>query len=149
MGEILSVINMAKNIKQIHPNFLICYKVGAFYHCYGKDAYLLSYLFGYKIKEAEKNVSVSGFPKNAMPKIMARLEREKINYIVIDTRNNYDVETQEDFNNLNRYDEKFEESRKIVNLRRRVEKICELLIEEADIKKIRKIEEFVYENREI
>ncbi len=140
---------MAKNIKQIHPKFLICYKVGAFCNGYGKDAYLLSYLFGYKVKEAERNILVSGFPKNALPKVMARLEKEKINYIVIDTRNNYDVDEKEDYGNLNRYDEKFEEAHKIVNLKRRVEKICEILIEEADIEKIRKIETFVYENREI
>ena len=38
----MSVINMAKNIKQVHPNSVICYKVGAFYHCYGKDAYIIS-----------------------------------------------------------------------------------------------------------
>ena len=41
---------MAKNIKEVHPNALVCYKVGAFVNCYGKDAYIISYLFDYKIR---------------------------------------------------------------------------------------------------
>ena len=75
----MSVVNMAKNIKEIHPNDLVIYKVGAFYNSYGKDAYILSYLFEYRIKEVELNISVAGFPKNAISKVIARLEREKIN----------------------------------------------------------------------
>ena len=38
-GINMSVINMAKNIKEVHPNASVCYKVGAFVNCYGKDAY--------------------------------------------------------------------------------------------------------------
>ena len=49
-GIKMSVINMAKNIKEVHPNALVCYKVGAFVNCYGKDVYIISYLFDYKIK---------------------------------------------------------------------------------------------------
>ena len=40
----MSVVNMAKNIKEVHPDTLVCYKVGAFVNCYGKDAYILSFL---------------------------------------------------------------------------------------------------------
>lgn len=86
---------MAKNIKEVHPNTLVCYKVGAFVNCYGKDAYILSFLFNYKIKPLEDNNIVSGFPKNALPKLTARLQREKIDYIIIDTKNNYDVDEEE------------------------------------------------------
>ncbi len=31
---------MAKNIKEIHKQYIVCYKVGAFVNCYGKDAYI-------------------------------------------------------------------------------------------------------------
>lgn len=145
----MSVVNMAKNIKQVHPNFLICYKVGTFYHSYGKDAYILSYLFDYRIKDIEENISMIGFPRNAISKVMVRLEREKINYIMIDTRNNYHIDTKEDYGNLNNYDEIFRKSHKILNIRKRVDKISKALLEESNIEKIRKIEEITYEGRKI
>lgn len=136
---------MAKNIKQVHPDFVICYKVGAFYNCYGKDAYIISFLFRYRIKTVEKNVPITGFPRNAISRVSAKLEKEKINYILIDTKNNYDVDAQEDFKNLNKYKEVLEKSKKIVNIRLRIEKIKEKLLEEQDIEKVRKIEDIINE----
>lgn len=141
----MSVINMAKNIKQVHPDFVICYKVGAFYNCYGKDAYIISFLFRYRIKTVEKNVPITGFSRNAISRVSAKLEKEKINYILIDTKNNYDVDAQEDFKNLNKYKEVLEKSKKIVNIRLRIEKIKEKLLEEQDIEKVRKIEDIINE----
>lgn len=145
----MSVINMAKNIKTVHPEFLICYKVGSFYNCYGKDAYILSFLFNYKLKTVENNILETGFPKNAISKIMARLEREKINYLIIDTRNNYDIDEKEDFDNLNRYNEVFNNSKKAINLRVRVDKIAQTILKKQDAEIIRKIEELIYEDRKI
>lgn len=136
---------MAKNIKQVHPDFVICYKVGAFYNCYGKDAYIISFLFRYRIKTVEKNVPITGFSRNAISRVSAKLEKEKINYILIDTKNNYDVDAQEDFKNLNKYKEVLEKSKKIVNIRLRIEKIKEKLLEEQDIEKVRKIEDIINE----
>ena len=40
---------MIKNIKQIHPKDIILVEVGKFYYAYGKDAYILSYMFQYKL----------------------------------------------------------------------------------------------------
>lgn len=141
----MGVINMSKNIKQVHPNYLLCYKVGAFYHCYDKDVYLLSDLFEYRIKRVDESTLASGFPKNALAKVMAKLEREKINYIMLDTKNNYDIEYKEDYGNLNKYNEKFQKARESVNFKIRVEKISEVLLKEHNIEKIRKIEEIINE----
>lgn len=145
----MSVINMSKNIKQFHQDYLICYKSGTFYHSYDKDAYIISNIFDYSIKKVNNDTLVSGFPRNAISKVMARLEREKINYMIIDTRNNYDVDKKEEFGNLNKYTEIFEKSHKTVNLRKRVYKIEEKLLKELDIEKIRKIENMVYESRKV
>ena len=136
---------MSKNIKQVHPNYLLCYKVGAFYHCYDKDVYLLSDLFEYRIKRVDESTLASGFPKNALAKVMAKLEREKINYIMLDTKNNYDIEYKEDYGNLNKYNEKFQKARESVNFKIRVEKISEVLLKEHNIEKIRKIEAIINE----
>ena len=110
---------MAKNIKDVHPDFIVCFKVGSFYHVYGKDSYIISYLFNYNIKEVKDNIYTVGFPKNVVAKVMSKLEREKINYLLIDTRNNYDVDEKSDNGNLNTYDEKYNISLKYIRLKRR------------------------------
>ena len=145
----MSVVNMAKNIKQVHEDYIICYKVGSFYQCYDKDTYLLSNIFDYKIKRVNLNTLVCGFPQNAISKVMAKLEREKINYIILDTRNNYDIEYKVDNGNLNKYNQKFEQSRKSLNIKIRVDKISETLIKEKNIDKLRNIEKLIYEDRKI
>lgn len=47
---------MIKTIKEIHSKDICLFKIGTFYHAYGRDAYILSYIFGYKIKDLEKNI---------------------------------------------------------------------------------------------
>lgn len=150
----MSVLTMVKNIKEIHPEYILFFKIGSFCNVYGKDAYILSYLFDYKIKNEKENVKVTGFPKNAMAKVMAKLEREKINYMIIDTRNNYDVDEKVDNKNLNRYVEVSEKSYEYVKLKVRINNIYDMLIENIDKKdeireKIRKIEEIIYESRKV
>ena len=40
---------MIETIKEIHTKDICLFKIGTFYHAYGRDAYILSYMFGYKI----------------------------------------------------------------------------------------------------
>lgn len=44
----MSLENMIDTIKQTHKDTIVLIKVGTFYHGYGKDSYILSYLFEYK-----------------------------------------------------------------------------------------------------
>lgn len=46
---------------------------------------------------------VSGFPTSSIKKVEARLENKKINYIVLDRKDNYAVNERTDFKNLNTY----------------------------------------------
>ena len=80
----MSVITIIKEIKKIHPQDMILIQIGKFVQCYGKDSYILSHLFGYKLKDIGNNLTTSGFPQNAMPKVKAKLEEKKINYLIID-----------------------------------------------------------------
>ncbi|MBR3152954.1 MAG: hypothetical protein IKF52_05080 [Clostridia bacterium] len=50
----MSTVNMAEKIKQIHPYKVLCFKSGSFYHCFGKDSYIVSYMFDYKIKTVSR-----------------------------------------------------------------------------------------------
>lgn len=142
----MSVITMAKTIKQVHPEFTVMYKTGAFYNAYGKDAYILSYLFNYNVKTNAENVSISGFPERSISKVKASLENKKINYMIITPKNNYNVDEEMDFKNLNKYKEVFEKAQKIVSLRKRVNNITEMLLNQLDIEKITEIEKIIYED---
>ena len=70
----MSVTNIVKNIKQIHPEFTALIKIGKFYYSYGKDAYIISYIFNYKIKTIEENVCVCAFPVSITKKIIAKIK---------------------------------------------------------------------------
>lgn len=130
----------------MNQDSLICYKVGTFVNCYGKDAYILSYLFNYKIKSLKENMIMSGFPRNAIPKVTSKLQKTKINYLVIDVRNNYDVDEKEDYKNLNTYIDVLEQAQKGEKIKVRIRKINEYLLENKETELIRKIEELINEN---
>ena len=63
--------------------------MGAFIQSFGKDAYIISCLFDYNVKEIKGTVPSCGFPKRAISKVCAKLEQKKINYVIIDTKNDY------------------------------------------------------------
>ena len=52
----MSVGIIIKNVKKIHKEDVILIQMGKFYYAYGKDAYILSGIFGYKLNEFEKNI---------------------------------------------------------------------------------------------
>ena len=93
--------DIIKTIKEIHKETICLFRVGTFYHCYNRDAYILSYFFHYKIKRLELNEVECGFPVASIGKITAKLENHKINYTIIDRRNNYDEEQFQNYKNLN------------------------------------------------
>jgi hypothetical protein len=151
------VVNMAvttiiKTIKSIHPDSIILVKVGKFYNVYGKDSYILSYFFNYKLKELDGIVSC-GFPIESINKIMAKLENKKINYLIVDRRNNYDVEEFSNNGNLNTYNKWFEKAKKSINIKIRMDKIYNYIIENMDKDYINnilnKMEEIINETRKI
>ena len=53
-GDRMGIINIIKVVKQVHKEDVVLVKIGKFYQVYGKDAYIISYLFGYKIKKILK-----------------------------------------------------------------------------------------------
>ena len=128
----MAIITMIKSIKQIHPKEVMLVKMGDFYHAYGKDSYILSYLMGYKLSTIEENCSTCGFPQKSLPKIQAKLENKKINYIVLDKRNNYDVDERSDNKNLNTYDDEFVKAHKYINLKKRIDNIYVNLLQDIN-----------------
>lgn len=119
----MSIINIVKNIKQVHPEHIILIKIGKFYYSYSKDAYIISYIFRYKLKNIEENIKVCAFPVFILNKIMAKLEENKINYIIIDRRNNYEVDEKSDNGNLNKYNLYLEKSKKYIKFSTQIDDI--------------------------
>lgn len=150
----MSLINMVRNIKEIHPKTLLLFKVGAFCESYGKDSYVLSYLFGYQIKQKEKNdIPKIGFSKKALSKVLSKLEEQKIDYLLIDVRNNYDVDDKSENRNLNNYDTIYKKSYIYVRKQRQVRKISERLMNQINSpnfkEKVVRIEEILNEGRKV
>ena len=149
----MSIINIVKNIKQVHTEHIILIKIGKFYYSYSKDVYIISYIFGYKLKNIEENIKVCAFPVFILNKIMAKLEENKINYIIIDRRNNYEVDEKSDNGNLNKYNLYLEKSKKYINKKNKIEEIYNYLISnienDTNNELIKKIESQINERRKI
>jgi len=79
----MKVVSLYKDLKLKYLEYVILIKVGTFYEVYGEEAYILSNLFNYKVKEAGTNIRV-GFPITAYNKVTDRLNSFKINYVVYD-----------------------------------------------------------------
>ena len=126
--------------------------MGGFYKVYGKDAYIISGLFEYKIVEEKEKIISCAFPLKSINKVIAKIENKKINYIILDRRDNYNVNEKVDFKNLNIYNNEYEKIKKYVNNKIRIEKIYKYLLENVkkeEIKnKLKEIETILYEKRE-
>ena len=148
----MGIIRIVKTAKEVHKNDIILVKIGKFYQVYGKDAYIISYIFDYKLKKVEE-VYMCGFPQDSYNKVIAKLEEKKINYMIIDRRNNYEIDEFCDNKNLNTYTTYFEKARKYINLKIRIENINTFLLENIDKPDFKniiyKMEEIINERRKI
>ena len=143
----MSCITIIKEIKNVHPEEVVLAKVGSFYKVYGKDAYIISKNLQYKIKE-ETGILSCGFPTKSINKVIAKLEKKKINYIIIESRDNYNINEHMDFKNLNNYSKEYQKAKIYVNNQIRIERIYEYLNKNStkeELKNILKeIEETIY-----
>lgn len=130
---------MIKGIKQIHSKDIVLVKIGKFYYCYGKDAYMISYFFDYKLNLVENSIYSCGFPSQSLSKVIAKLESKKINYLIADRRNNYEVEGEENYKNLNSYDKYYEMAKEKINIRLRIQRINNYLLENSDRNNIKRL----------
>ena len=101
-----SVITIIKEIKAIHPDFISLIKSGTFYTVYGKDASIISNLFEYQVKTLENTITC-GFPIKSIKRVQAKLENNKINYLIINRRTGYTIEEKADFKSLNTYNKQY------------------------------------------
>lgn len=128
----MSIIAMVKGIKQIHNKDIVFVKLGKFYYCYGKDAYIISYFFDYKLNLIENSIYSCGFPSQSLGKVISKLEIKKINYVIVDRRNNYEVEEKESYKNLNSYEKYFEKAKQEIGIKMRIQRINAYLLDNSE-----------------
>lgn len=134
----MGVKNIIDVVKKVHREYVVLVKEGSFYHVYGRDAYIISYLLRYKIKEIE-GIKACGFPKNSINKVVSKLETNKLNYLILDRRNNYDVEELSDNKNLNKYTDIYEKSKDYINKINRIDNVNQFLINNINQKCFKEI----------
>ena len=128
----MGIIDTVRIIKKVQQGNIVMFKIGKFVYCYGKDAYIMAYIFKYKIKLLEQNVYVWGFPKDKINKIIAKLENNKVNYLVLDRKNNYRVDEESNNKNSNRYDEYLEKAVNYVKRKNQIDKIYDILLKNVE-----------------
>lgn len=145
-----NVINIVKNIKQICKNYVVLVEIGTFYYCYGKDAFIISHIGNYKINIIQDKIYSCSFPKTAYSKIISKLEKNKINFIILDRRNNYEETEKSNNKNLNNYEKYYEIGKKELSKKIRIDKISQYLNKNIDDKElIESIEKLINERRKI
>lgn len=146
----MSIIRDVKNVKMKHGDDIILVKNGNFYRCYDRDAYIISYIMNYQIKQATANNYMCGFPINSLDKVVDGLQTASINYRIMDFKREDKTVAQEcNFESRNAYDEIYSKAYKYINIKRRIEEMCECLInnieKDGTLEKVAEIEKSVYE----
>lgn len=93
----MKLIDIYRVNKEKYPKYVIMIKCGNFYEVYGEEVYIINNLFNYKIKDFN-GINRVGFPLISYNKVTLKLDKFKINHIVIDdniykkrfNKNNYD-----------------------------------------------------------
>lgn len=121
------------DLKITYKNYLIILKTGVFYICINDDAFILNKLFSYKIKEFN-NYKRIGFPINSLNKVLKRLEKLNINYIVYDNK----IITKVNFTN-NSYNKYRIDINTYNNYLRRIKNINSILVDRINSNNLKDI----------
>jgi len=122
----MTIITTINTLKRQYTEHVIILKVGEFYHVYGMDACIISYLFDYKVRVTDKLGYTCGFPINNILKIQEELELNSISYILIDK----DAEIKKDYNckEKNRYEDISKKAYSYVKVKEKIENINKYLL---------------------
>ncbi len=112
-----NIRDMETEYHEKYPNSILLVLSGNFYNVYGKDTYLLCYIFKFKlinklyktIEDKDIYIPKTGFPRGNLDKILVELEDKKINY-VIKVKDKSDI--FKDFKKLNTYKRRYESAEK-------------------------------------
>ena len=146
----MDIIEKVRIIKKIESKFIIFVKIGTFYNVYEEDSFILSYLFGYKLK-IENNYRTCGFQITSSSKVFSKLKENNINYLIIDKRLNFEITEKIDFKRKNQYKSILKIALPYVKLKERLDILCQNILEnvddqnyETELESLKNIEELLY-----
>ena len=138
------MIDFFLGLKIEYKEYIILFKSGSFYVCFNEDAIVMNKIFNYKLVELKENVGI-GFPISLIDKNLNILEKNKINYIIVEQKNII-ARRKYKFNNYCKYSENLDY---VLNVCSRIQSITKKLQYIKDYKKIENIlnqtEEILYE----
>ena len=130
----MKLIDTYNNYKIKYKEYVVLLKSGIFYECFNDDISIMYSLFSYKIKNNGNNYVV-GFPSSSLTKVLNTLEKNKINYIIIDDNSVVDKYKT----NKNRYLEYIVDINKLMYISMKIELIYKKLQENILNNNIEKI----------
>ncbi len=116
------MIDLFRMLKLDYKEYIILFKSGSFYISFDEDSIILNRLFNYKIINLKNNIKI-GFPLNSIDLVLRKLEKLRINYVIIDNKNIINQKEYED-NNFSKFTSSVFE---IISINSRIEKIIEKL----------------------
>lgn len=75
----MKVKDKYEEIKSLHQDEVVLFKVGSFYVTFSKDAIVLNYLFSYQINNGKL-----GFPISAFEKVCTNLKEKSISFYIFE-----------------------------------------------------------------
>ena len=141
--EVMSVVNMVRNIKDLFPDYIVLVKIGTFFESYNNDAYIMSYIFQYKLKTLISYDTTCGFPTCSINRIKSILESRSVNYLIVDKKHNYEEIEKMNYKKKNKYNEILPKANEYIDRINRIDKIHKYLNNNPD--KIQIVEEVLYE----
>ena len=75
----------------------------------------------------------------SLKKVQSNLENKKINYLVLDRRDNYSINEFMDFKNLNNYDKYYNVSKIYINNQKRINEIYEYLTKNSGKEELKEL----------
>lgn len=132
--------NVIHNVK---TSVIISKGSGKFYNVYDDDAFIMNLLFGYQALRNDKGLIISyksGFPDNALNKVLNKLEDNKISYKVIYKDKEPLIR---DFGKKNRYLEFVDKTKSNMELTSRIDLLVRKIKEVEDKEKLESIIEAV------
>ncbi len=87
----MKLVQKYKEIKKDYPQYVILIKSGIFYEVLDDDAYIMRFLFDYKIKQMNECCLI-GFPETAIKKVEEEMIREKIAYVTVENGKIKDID---------------------------------------------------------
>lgn len=130
------VVNVIQNVK---TSVIISKGSGKFYNVYDDDAFIMNLLFGYQALRNDRGLIISyksGFPDNALNKVINKLEDNKISYKIIYKNKEPLIK---DFGKKNRYLEFVDKTKSNMELTSRIDLLVHKIKEVEDKEKLEKI----------